>query len=277
MSYQGNTPAEKYQTLQKQSFTTSATDTYTLDYAVTNPQDLGLYINNVYQNPHDAYSVSNTTLTLSSAITSSDTMYAIFLGKSVETVAPALSSVTNDMLAGSIANSKLANSSITLNGSAVSLGGSASVSGGFDSALLHIQDQKSSGTKGGTSSSTTTHTRDLNTIVTNEITGASLSSNQITLPSGTYYMEALLPSFSGARTKAFFYSVTDGSNEIIGQNARTNSTIFGALVSGRFTTNIQRVYELRHYFETGRANDGLGLEVSQGTEIYSDVKIWKVA
>jgi hypothetical protein len=79
----------------------------------------------VRQNPNDAYTVSGTTLTLSSAITSSDTMYAIFLGKAVETIAPALSSVTNNMLAGSIANAKLANSSITLNGSAVSLGGSA--------------------------------------------------------------------------------------------------------------------------------------------------------
>jgi len=125
MSYQGNTPAEKYQTLQKQSFTTSATDTFTLDYAVTNPQDLALFINNVRQNPNDAYTVSNTTLTLSSAITSSDTMYAVFLGRAVESVAPAVGSVTNDMLSGSIANDKLANSSITLNGSAVSLGGSA--------------------------------------------------------------------------------------------------------------------------------------------------------
>lgn len=129
MAYIGNIPADKYQTLQKQSFTTSATDTYTLSYSVTNPQDLGLFINNVRQNPNDAYTVSGTTLTLSSAITSSDTMYAVFLGRAVETVAPALSSVTNDMLAGSIANSKLANSSITLNGSAVSLGGSASVGG----------------------------------------------------------------------------------------------------------------------------------------------------
>jgi hypothetical protein len=129
MAYIGNIPADKYQTLQKQSFTTSATDTYTLSYAVTNPQDLALFINNVRQNPNDAYTVSGTTLTLSSAITGSDTMYAIFLGKAVETVAPALSSVTNDMLAGSIANSKLANSSITLNGSAVSLGGSATVGG----------------------------------------------------------------------------------------------------------------------------------------------------
>ena len=38
--------------------------------------------------------------------------------------------VTNAMLAGSIANSKLANSSITINGTAVSLGGSATISGG---------------------------------------------------------------------------------------------------------------------------------------------------
>jgi hypothetical protein len=127
MAYIGNIPAEKYQTLQKQSFTTSATDTYTLSYSVTNPQDLALFINNVRQNPNDAYTVSGTTLTLSSAITSSDTMYAVFLGRAVETIAPATGSVTNAMLAGSIANSKLANSSITLNGSAVSLGGSATV------------------------------------------------------------------------------------------------------------------------------------------------------
>lgn len=36
--------------------------------------------------------------------------------------------VTNDMLAGSIANNKLANSSVTINGSAVSLGGSVTIS-----------------------------------------------------------------------------------------------------------------------------------------------------
>ena len=37
--------------------------------------------------------------------------------------------VTNDQLAGSIANNKLANSSITINGSSVSLGGSVTISG----------------------------------------------------------------------------------------------------------------------------------------------------
>ena len=40
--------------------------------------------------------------------------------------------VTNDMLAGSIANNKLANSSVTINGSAVSLGGSTTIQAGPD-------------------------------------------------------------------------------------------------------------------------------------------------
>ena len=42
------------------------------------------------------------------------------------------STVTNDMLAGSIANNKLANSSVTINGSAVSLGGSTTIQAGPD-------------------------------------------------------------------------------------------------------------------------------------------------
>jgi len=140
--YIGNIPADKFQTLQKQSFTTSATDTYTLSYSVTNPQDLALFINNVRQNPNDAYTVSGTTLTLSSAITSSDTMYAVFLGRAVETIAPAIGSVTNSMLA---------NSSITLNGSAVSLGGSATVGGSNTPAF-----QANSNTQAGVSDNTAT-------------------------------------------------------------------------------------------------------------------------
>jgi len=39
--------------------------------------------------------------------------------------------VSNDMLAGSIDNTKLANSSITINGTVVSLGGTANISGGI--------------------------------------------------------------------------------------------------------------------------------------------------
>jgi len=111
LSYIGNTPADKYQTLEKQSFTTSATTGYTLSYSVSSPQDIALFINNVRQNPNSSYTVSGTTLTLTSATTGTDVMYAVFLGKSVGTIAPAVGSVTNDMLSGSIATSKLADGS----------------------------------------------------------------------------------------------------------------------------------------------------------------------
>ena len=111
MSYIGNIPADKYQTLEKQSFSVSATTGYTLSYSVSSPQDIALYINNVRQNPNSSYTVSGTALTLSSATSSGDVMYAVFLGKSVGTIAPAVGSVTNTMLAGSIATSKLADGS----------------------------------------------------------------------------------------------------------------------------------------------------------------------
>ncbi len=270
MSYIGNTPADKYQTLQKQSFTTSATDTYTLSYAVTNPQDLALFINNVRQNPNDAYTVSGTTLTLSSAITGSDTMYAVFLGKAVETVAPAIGSVTNSMLA---------NSSITLNGSAVSLGGSATVGGGaFESELLHVRDEKSSGTGGGTATATTDNVRDLNTILTNEITGASLSSNIITLPTGTYYINATIPTFKNLSNRAHLYNTADSSIVILGtsqQGAQFGDDSASIFITGRFTISAQKTFQIRHYTE--RAGS-LGEIAEDGrTEVYTDVQIWKVA
>jgi hypothetical protein len=131
LAYIGVQPADAYTSFAVQHFTTSATDTFTLDFPVANENEIALFINNVRQEPGSsyAYTASGTTLTLSAATSASDTMYCVFIGKAVQTVTPANGSVTNDMLAGSIANAKLANSSITLNGSAVSLGGSATVGG----------------------------------------------------------------------------------------------------------------------------------------------------
>ena len=108
MGYLGNKPADSYLTLEKQTFTTSATDTYNLNREVSGVNDIELFLNNVRQEPTEAYTISGTTLTLASAITASDSMYCIYQGRSVGTQTPATGSVTNAMLAGSIANSKLA-------------------------------------------------------------------------------------------------------------------------------------------------------------------------
>tara|TARA_R100000278_G_scaffold31656_1_gene29004 strand:+ start:310 stop:1377 length:1068 start_codon:yes stop_codon:yes gene_type:complete len=96
MAYVGNTPADKTLKLEKQQFTTSATTTYTLSHSVSDPQDIALFINNVRQNPNSSYTVSGTTLTLSAATASTDTMYCVFLGRAIGTVGIAAGSVTKD-------------------------------------------------------------------------------------------------------------------------------------------------------------------------------------
>jgi hypothetical protein len=106
MAYIGNSPALKYASFAVQHFTTSATTGYTLDNAVTNENGIALFINNVRQQPGSsyAYTVSGTTLTLSAATTTSDTMYCVFIGKAVQTVNPP---------AGSVAASQLATDAVT--------------------------------------------------------------------------------------------------------------------------------------------------------------------
>ena len=115
MSYVGNSPALKYTTFAVQHFTTSATTGYTLDTAVNNENDIRLVRNNVVQQPGGsyAYTASGTTLTLSAATTTSDTLYCVFLGKAVQTVNPGAASVgTSQLAALAVTNAKVADDAI---------------------------------------------------------------------------------------------------------------------------------------------------------------------
>ena len=102
MAYIGNTPAEAFSAFQKQDFSTSATTSYTLDHPVSNQNEIALFINFVRQEPTAAYTASGTTLTLTSATSSSDDMYCVYLGKAVQTVNPASGSVGSSQVAASI-------------------------------------------------------------------------------------------------------------------------------------------------------------------------------
>lgn len=170
---------------------------------------------------------------------------------------------------------KIKNANVTL----VKL--AADARGRFENALLHIQDQKASGTNGGTFTQDAWRTRDLNTVLTNEIPSASLSSNQITLPAGTYYVEAFAPCYRGQFHKAKLYNITDTADILIGT---TEYNFNGAdyvqtssHVVGRFTIAGTKVIELQHYCKVTAANVGFG---SPGTfavvELYSDIRIWKL-
>ena len=162
----------------------------------------------------------------------------------------------------------------------------AEAGGKFESALLHVQDQKSQGTNGGSAGDNATVTRDLNTVLTNEISGASLSSNQITLPSGTFFISAKAPASHCNSHQVFWYNTSDSSEVLTGQNtynstAGTAESTTHSFVTGRFTIASSKVFELRHRINSNSPTVGLGRDYGGSNtpphELYSDVNIWKVA
>ena len=159
-----------------------------------------------------------------------------------------------------------------------------SVMGGHN--FLHIQDQKPQNTHGGTFTSGAWRTRDLNTVLTNTITGSSLDSNQITLPAGKYYVEASSPfgiAAVGVWAAAQLYDIDNMEILINGQNsaaaassgvvAMSQSTLFGI-----FTLDDDIQIILRHMINDTSTDRGFGnrMNFSDRTEVYSDIRIWRI-
>ena len=146
--------------------------------------------------------------------------------------------------------------------------------------LLHVQDQKTSGTNGGNSIAGV-QTRNINTVLTNEIPGASLSSNQITLPAGTYEVDASAPAWGAAASQVYLYDATNTTTLVVGTTEFTSGgsplAQTRSFVKGRFTLAGTASLMLRHY--TGSVNtNGLGVAASSGQgEVYSDVQIRTVS
>jgi hypothetical protein len=272
MPYLGSSPTTSSVALAKQDFTTSATTSYTLANSVTSANDIALFINNVRQEPTYAYSASGTALTLTAATTSSDDMYCVYLGRAVGTINPASGSVG----VGELSATGTKNSTTFLRGDNTF----ATPSGGaYETALLHVRQEESSGGGSGSMSTSAWNTRTLNTVMTNEITSASLSSNQITLPSGTYYIYAYGLGYACTKHQTKLYNTTDASDVLLGNSSMAHAT-YGqnthSIVSGRFTISAQKVFELQSKSSSARATNGMGVHAGLGTEVYTDANIWKV-
>jgi hypothetical protein len=146
--------------------------------------------------------------------------------------------------------------------------------------LFHAEDQKAGGTNGGTFTTGAWRTRDLNTLLTNEIIGAGLAGNQITLPAGTFWAEWSCPAFQVYAHKSVLYNVSDAAVVGIGCVSFTADTVgptthsFG---SAKFTIDTEKTLELRHICSSTRATYGFGTaSIPVGlVEVYSSVKIWK--
>ncbi len=156
----------------------------------------------------------------------------------------------------------------------------AEAGGKFESQLLHVRDIKIYATDGGSAVSGS-QTRDLNTVETNEISGASLSSNQITLPAGTYFIMATSPSYKTGNSKAVLHNVTRNAVDAVGTaeySDVSDNVLVRSFINKRFTISVTSVFEIRLFCGAAKSTNGLGIGYNvASTNIYTEVMIWKVA
>lgn len=147
--------------------------------------------------------------------------------------------------------------------------------------VLHVGDRRASGTSAGTSTAGSYLTRVLNAILTNTISGASLAANQITLPAGTYEIDARVPGYACGGFRAKLFNVTDGADLIIGGFGSASVSYLTAdycTVRGRFTLAATKALDVRMRCNVTRATDGLGVPLGYGdVESYTDVFIRKIS
>jgi hypothetical protein len=143
-----------------------------------------------------------------------------------------------------------------------------------------IQDQKTSGTQGGTFTAGSWQVRDLNTEVADTGNHASISSNQITLDAGTYEVLISAPAFNVIQHQARLYDTTGAAVLCLGQNALAHQGGFPntttSIVQGRFTLSVQSVLQVEHQCASTAATTGLGVANGWGTEIYTTIRLTKV-
>jgi hypothetical protein len=173
-----------------------------------------------------------------------------------------------------------------------STGSATQLSLSFGTNLLHVREEQTSGTAGTSVMTASAFSkRTLNTTKTNEIASATLVSNQISLPAGTYYCDGLCHGTGGAFNtslilKARLRDVTNNvtlvvgtsqtqANPALGSDAYgTNNTLL-VTATGRFTLAGTVTIEFQNYQVGGVS---AGAAVSSGeVEIYADLRIWKIA
>lgn len=131
----------------------------------------------------------------------------------------------------------------------------------------------------GTFTGATSVTRTLNSVaVTASWLG--LSSNQITLQPGTYFVEGSVPALAVNAHKGTLYSVTDSATAVQGTDEYAPAAAIiqtRSFVVGLVTLSSPKVFELRHRCSTTRSTDGLGDISNLGTQaVFAQIKITKI-
>jgi len=101
MAYLGNKPRNNLLTMNSSQYSGDNSETdFTLTQAVANENEIEVYVGNVRQDPHSAYSVTGgTTLAFTAAPpTGSSNIYVVYIGKATGTTTPGENSIEFGMI-----------------------------------------------------------------------------------------------------------------------------------------------------------------------------------
>lgn len=142
-----------------------------------------------------------------------------------------------------------------------------------------LEDQRTSGTAGGTTTAATWHKRVINTVVLDEI-GVTIGSNEFTLPGGTkdgvYVIEWSAPCHMGNIHRTRLINSSGPTTVARGESCYASSTDEVNTHSRGSTAvdiSANTTYYIEHYAQTAKVGDGLGVASSVDVETYARVTI----
>ncbi len=146
------------------------------------------------------------------------------------------------------------------------------------SALVILEDRRTSGTAGGTAVATTYTTRFLTNLVADTASICTLTpTNQFILPAGTYRTWGSGVFYATSQSKHRLRNMTDGTTLVIGHTTQANSGGNGSSSTpwyGRFTLAGTKNIALQYYVAVTSSTQDLGPQASSGDdEVYSTIYI----
>ncbi len=144
---------------------------------------------------------------------------------------------------------------------------------------LRVQDRKPPGTSGGDAVGGT-NARVLNTVLTNTISGASLSANRVTLPAGKYKVTGSVPGYAGVHHQAYLVDFSSGAILVLGTSEQAGAqSPFGqsrSLLMGEISLAATTVLAVNHWTFSGVAG-GLGVNSATGqNNVFSELLFEKI-
>lgn len=272
MGYVGNEPSVNFTSFAKQDITGDGGASYTLTHAVANANEIEVFVNNVRQEPTEAYTVSGTALTMTGNVASTDDFYVIYLGKALQTVVPPDASVgTAKIVDSAVTNAKIANSTIDLTTKItgtlpIANGGTGESSFAYLSAKLDT--------------SSSTYTISNGSIITPFVTvgttsGITMSSsNRFTVASsGVYQIKSRFYIFGTSNPSTVGYQVRINGSEA-GRMALDTAGFVGS--NGDFVTQLDWAGELSANDYIEFFNDSSTLSGYASSDHHNRISIYKI-